>query len=117
MKTILLSTFIALAALLISGCSKPAENASGSYEVKGYVERVENDGARVIVDHEEIPGFMHAMVMAFDVKTPAEAAKLAPGDQIQFTLAQENKLFVISNIRKTGQTRAAKPGADHGHSH
>ncbi len=117
MKSTLIASLVALAALLVSGCSKPAENAAGTYEVKGFVERVENDGARVIVDHEEIPGFMPQMVMAFDVRTPAEAAHLAPGEQIQFTLAQEDKLFWISNIRKTGQTRAAKPGDGHGHSH
>ena len=41
---------------------------------------------RLIVDHEEIKGFMAAMEMSYPVANPALLDGLNPGDRIGFTV-------------------------------
>jgi Cu/Ag efflux protein CusF len=46
-----------------------AEETPREYSVRGVVRRVEPERRSVVVKHEEIPGFMPAMTMPFDVKS------------------------------------------------
>lgn len=41
---------------------------------------------QVVVDHEEIRGFMDAMVMGYNVDSPSLLKGLKPGDKIRFTI-------------------------------
>ena len=103
-------THIALAALLaiaLGGCGpkQPAPPASRSFDVTGYLESVEPDGQRLLIDHEEIPGFMPQMVMMFTLAQPAEADQLQPGDQIRFRYHVEPTRSWIDSIQTTGIRR------------
>ena len=49
-------------------CDEDDANATRGYPVKGIVTRVMPDRGMVIVKHEEIPGVMRAMTMAFKVE-------------------------------------------------
>ncbi len=105
-----MSARLALAALLaiaIGGCApkKPADSALRSFDVTGYLESVEPDGQRLLIDHEEIPGFMPQMVMMFNLAQPAEAAKLQPGDQIRFRYHVEPTRSWIDSLQTTGLRR------------
>ena len=74
MKTLKPALF-GLAALLIlpTSCSRSEPSASTSpgaktYEVRGVVRAVEREDSTLIIEHEEIPGYMPSMTMPFTVK-------------------------------------------------
>src|ERR1700733_1818635 len=77
-----------LATLLASSCSKPpSANESGAQESKrnhltGRVISVDKAGKSVMIDGDEIPGFMSAMQMPYTVKDLGLLDKLTAGDQI-----------------------------------
>jgi Cu/Ag efflux protein CusF len=68
-----------------------AETPSGPqhYHGKGVVEAIDIEGGQVTLAHEDIPGFMNAMTMAFDVKNPSLLEQLTVGQEVQFSLAVE----------------------------
>ena len=53
---------------------------------EGVVEKVVIPDRRVVIAHEDIPGFMDAMTMSFEVDKPSLLQVLKPGDHIYFTL-------------------------------
>jgi protein SCO1/2 len=95
-KVILICTFLLLVGLL--SCQRgpnPAHSSNNGvssastqqvFQVKGIVKKIEPDGKSVEIRHEEIPDYMPAMTMPFDVKNPAEIAGLKPGDAVSFRL-------------------------------
>ena len=52
-----------------------------AYIVEGVVVEVKPP-AEVVIDHEDIPGLMAAMVMPFDVADPGMLAGVVPGDRV-----------------------------------
>jgi protein SCO1 len=102
-------TFFAAAWL---GCGGAESGGSGLYTVRGVVEEVHQEYQQVVVDHEDIPGFMPAMTMNFDVADPALLAELAPGQRIEFELEFTGRSFRILEARVIGQAegRAARLG-------
>lgn len=78
-----------------------------SYQVRGVVEAVSPGDGQAVVQHEEIPGLMPAMSMNFDVPNPALLAKLAPGQQIEFTLELRDRSFRITAARVLSEPTAA----------
>ena len=56
---------------------------------------------RLIVDHEEIPGFMAAMEMSFQVTPPSLLNGINPGDKIGFTIdAGKSAIIAIDVIEQ-----------------
>ncbi len=49
---------------------------------------------QVVVDHEEIQGFMDAMTMGYRVDPPSLLEGLKAGDTIRFTIDTQNKAIV-----------------------
>jgi protein SCO1 len=95
------STILALitAGVLLGACGSdngayqddrpPAQSATEApahttYDVRGRIVEIRNDGTRLLVDHEEIPGYMAAMTMPFDVRDVNEVEGLAAGDAVTF---------------------------------
>ena len=79
-----------------------AEETPREYSVRGVVRRVEPERRSVVVKHEEIPGFMPAMTMPFDVKEPKELNGLKPGDQIAFRMLVTTNDGWIDRIQVVG---------------
>lgn len=79
-----------------------AEETPREYAVRGVVRRVEPERRSVVVKHEEIPGFMPAMTMPFDVKEPKELNGLKPGDQIAFRMLVTTNDGWIDRIQVLG---------------
>jgi Cu/Ag efflux protein CusF len=71
----LLIVTLGLVALASAGCRRGDRDKDKVYDIKGKVVAVDTDKNKVTLDHEDIPGLMPAMKMAF----PAENAKLLEG--------------------------------------
>jgi Cu/Ag efflux protein CusF len=54
--------------------------------------------SQIVVDHEEIPGFMEAMTMGYRVDAPALLDGLKPGDRIRFSIDVRRR--VITTIER-----------------
>lgn len=74
------SLVLALLLVFVAGCF------SRSYEVRGIVVGFGDDGRTVIIDHEEVQGYMPAMTMPFTASDAAELAPVENGQRVAFTL-------------------------------
>lgn len=95
--------FASLICLLLVGCEKAAETTT--YRVKGVVQML-RDERTVVIDHEEIPGYMEKMIMPFKVKDAAEIAGLKPGEEIEFDYRVQEFASWIENVESTGENGA-----------
>lgn len=74
-----------------------------AYILEGTVVAV--DGRQVTVDHDEIPGFMQAMTMPFEVR---DDVPLEPGDRIVARLMVEEGGSYLARVRVTGKGAVPK---------
>ena len=86
-------------------------------DVAGRVVRLAPDKATMTVAHEEIEGFMQAMVMDLKVADPDELQGLGPNDAILFDLAMVDGVYKMTRIRRAdpqapGATGSVEPLAD-----
>jgi protein SCO1/2 len=93
-----------LAAAATLGCGAPARE---TYEVRGLVEAVDPSGAQLKVAHEEIPGFMPAMTMNFDVAPASLLEGIEPGMRVRFTLERNATRLRITSIEVLGRDETA----------
>lgn len=78
---------------------------------EGIVEKVVVPDRRIVVAHEDIPGFMDAMTMSFEVNKPSLLHKLKPGDHIRFTLERTKlTLYLVAAEKIAVQTAEGKGG-------
>jgi len=95
MKSYTPTQFLAFAALLLvgwtlllSGCRRAATDAEGpasqikTYPLTGEIIKVDTGRRTLLVDHDEIPGYMPRMVMEFQV-SPGELAVAREGQRIR----------------------------------
>lgn len=76
---------------------------------EGIVEKVVVPDRRIVVAHEDIPGFMDAMTMSFEVNKPSLLHKLKPGDHIRFTLERTKlTLYLVAAEKTAGRTAEGK---------
>jgi len=70
------------------------ESASRLHEGVVVVISVDPRKSRLVVDHEEIPGFMAAMTMNYLVNPPSLLGGLRPGEKIRFTIDEDQRAIV-----------------------
>ena len=90
---------VSLAVLvLVAGTVACRQNSEPqSFSTRGVVKQVAPEDNRVLIAHEDIPGFMPAMTMEFEVKTPEMLLGLSPGDAITLTLEQTpDSLYLVA---------------------
>jgi len=92
-------------------CVAAAEIAASNqvFQVNGVVVEVAPEEKSVRIKHEEIPGYMKAMTMNFDVLDTNELAGLEPGDPVTFRMTVTDTYGWIDQIRKTGPKRNDPP--------
>jgi Cu/Ag efflux protein CusF len=79
--------------------SRPAAGGSAQTVVgEGQVVATVPHASQLVVDHEEIEGFMEAMTMGYRIDPPALLDGLRPGDKIRFTIDVRRK--VITAVEK-----------------
>lgn len=81
-----------------------------SYEVTGVL-REKLSGNRLLIAHDEIPGYMAAMTMAFELVDVKEGAVLKAGDRVRFRLQPVEDRWLVDRFTVLGQEAApaAKP--------
>jgi len=67
---------------------------------RGIVQKVIPADRRVVIAHDDIPGFMRAMTMSFEVKNPALLEKLTPGERVRFTLEKTDQTLYLVEAEK-----------------
>ena len=84
------------AALVLTGC----KNDRQEFEVKGLVKELKPNGKTAVIAHEEIPNYMEAMTMDFDVKDKRELEGVKAGDYIAFRMVVTKEDGWIERLRK-----------------
>ena len=92
-----------------SGVQPGAEQPPRTFAVRGILRQIDFAGRSVTVEHEEIPDYMPAMTMPFDVKTMAEVEPLKAGDAIAFTLVVTDKSSWIENVKTIAASEVKLP--------
>lgn len=80
------------------------------FKLEGTVKSVDAKNHRLVVDHKEIPGFMRAMTMPYNVKKEEDLTKVSAGDQIAADVvvsAEEGRY--LENVKVTGHAAENAP--------
>ncbi|MCH7888349.1 MAG: copper-binding protein [Proteobacteria bacterium] len=72
----------------------PPPEAKLLYEGVGVIVAVLPRNSRVVVDHEEIEGFMAAMEMSYIVRPATLLQRVKPGDKVRFTIDANKRMIV-----------------------
>ena len=125
----LMVSLAGLACLLVACQEKPAEPTASSapaltnntpisgstnvtfHLVRGVVKRVDAEGKRVSIQHDEIPDYMPAMTMPFKVKDAKELEGVQPGDTIFFRLWVSEDESWIDKLTKVGPAAGSPTNA------
>jgi len=118
LKTLVSSAVFVLAVLAV-GCNKPAQTDASSsittttstaaapgskakrYDAKGVIKGFTEGKKAVNIAHEDIPDFMKAMTMPFDLQSPSQVDGLKEGDAVDFSFTEENGgKLLIQSIKK-----------------
>jgi protein SCO1/2 len=82
--------------------ASPVPRATQHFHVIGIVRGVESNGQTMLVQHEDIPGFMPSMTMPFSLHGTNALRGFAAGDRIRFELTVTKDDSWISQIEKFG---------------
>ncbi|MGC9197309.1 MAG: SCO family protein [Acidobacteriaceae bacterium] len=75
--------------------------ATQRYAVRGVVMSTDPSNGAILLKHDEIPGFMPAMTMAYRLEDPSMVSRLHPGDLITATLLVDHDSSGPTNLRLT----------------
>ena len=88
--------------VLVTAAQTGPQTSQEIHTATGVVISVDAPEKKVTIKHGEIPGYMSAMTMPFDVKDTNELTGLGPGDPISFRLIVSNNFGWVDQIKKTG---------------
>jgi Cu(I)/Ag(I) efflux system protein CusF len=113
----LTSVVFALAAILLvapaPACSRAQEQPAGTraaassaprqtYSTRGKVRAIGERKDNITIAHEDIPGYMKAMTMMFEVEKAEILSDVKVDDQVSFTFSdRDGRLYVESITRLT----------------
>jgi Cu/Ag efflux protein CusF len=95
----------------ISGCSqpKPVQQAPSRYPLRGRVVSIDKANRQVVVDAEDIPGYMMAMTMGYALKDASLLDPLSPGDQITADVMVNGSDVWLENVVVVKRAEQTKP--------
>jgi protein SCO1/2 len=94
---------------LLAACNR--EPPARQYELRGQIVGIEPARNEVLIRHEDIKGFMPAMMMPFTVKDPALLSGKEPGDLVTATLVVGETNAHLSSLTRTGHAKLDAPPA------
>ncbi len=88
-------------------------DAGKRYPVKGKVTEVDPGQKLMTLDHEDIPGYMPAMIMPFPVKDDQMLNRAAPGDEVTASLVitRDNRYWLEDLVVTRRAPEGAPPSA------
>lgn len=89
----------------------PPVEETVTYTAVGVVKKVDLEGMKITIDHEDIPGYMSAMEMTEKVSDRKIIASLKPGDKVEFELLRRGSDLTFTKFVKVGEV-ALNLGAD-----
>ncbi|GIV61995.1 MAG: hypothetical protein KatS3mg044_0861 [Rhodothermaceae bacterium] len=128
MRSFLSFSVLMVIGLLMVGCSSNQDVSTGStedpsmslaassasdaeshapehtnYTAAGIVRNITPSRDFVILEHEEIPGFMSAMTMPFALRDTTVLRGIQRGDRVRFTLVVEGNTAYISALERLAE--------------
>jgi len=106
--------FLLLALIVAGACNHakaPAEADLKHYQLTGRVVAIDKANKSLTVDGDEIPGFMAAMQMPYDVKDASLLDKLASGDKIAAEIIVKGDESWLENIKVMQRSPATNPAS------
>lgn len=110
------SLFLSVVLSLIVGCHRPAPSnpaisaasSQKTFSIRGIV--VGTDSTHVTLEGENVPGFMDAMTMPYELKDPSVVSELHAGDKITATILADKQAdgfhhVQLDDIVVVGQAR------------
>ena len=91
--------------LVVSACDH--NSSPRIFQAHGVVKSLGAEQKRVRIEHEDIPGFMPAMTMEFEVKDPAILAGIHPEGEVNFTLEVTADSLYLVQIEPLGGSKEA----------
>src|SRR6185369_2711611 len=91
----------------------PAKTNTQVFQAKGTVVELKLSEKTVRIKHEEIPGYMPAMTMPFEVKDVRELDNLEAGDSVAFRMiVMENDAWIdqLKKLNTAANTNLPKTG-------
>jgi len=88
--------------------SKENEGLVRSFAARGVIKELRTGSKTVLVQHEEVVGYMPAMTMPFKVQGSNELAGLRAGDRISFRLRVTDTESWIDDITRMGAVQAVE---------
>jgi Cu/Ag efflux protein CusF len=85
---------------MIAGCKSGGDAKEKIYDVKGKVVAVDLDKKKITLAHEDIPGLMSAMTMAFDLEDAKVVEGLKADDPVQGKLKVKDGKYIIVELKK-----------------
>ncbi len=107
-RTLAPLAFVFVVGLGLGSCAKPKETR---YELKGKVVSVDRAKGQVVIDHEEVRGFMEPMRMPFPLPDRDALQAVEGGNLIQATLVVTDRGYWLENPIITKQAAGA-PAAE-----
>ena len=104
--------------LFVAGCGtqgsppQAPQAQERRYSLRGTVMSIDRSQQRIVVDHEEIPGFMVAMAMPYPVADAQLLDVAAPGDQITADVVATETSAHLANIVVVKKAEAPQPGSN-----
>ena len=91
----------------VAGCQRPAQH----YQLNGQIVAVDPARQELTIKHEDIPGFMPGMTMAFKVGAPRVMEGRIPGELVTATLVVNGTDAHLRDVARTGfsPVAAAQP--------
>ena len=80
-------------------------NTSEKYSVTGVIKEIDVNNKKLLIDHDEIPGFMVEMVMYFNLHNSIDINKFSINDSVSFDLIIKNKNSYTLNYLKLGKSK------------
>ena len=108
MNTTFLLRFSMSFALALAVACQRAE-PTGTFVGQGVVKDVLPQERQVIIAHEDIPGFMKAMTMGFEVKEGRLLEGIARGQEVTFTVEKTQDSLYLTALARVGAPSAALP--------
>jgi protein SCO1 len=108
------SILLCMAWLLACGPSKQSKNAdSKRYRFTGRVVSLDKQNRSMVVDGDEIPGFMSAMTMSYKVINGSDLNQVAVGDTVSADIVARHDDYWLENIKVVQHTSSPpnKPSA------